>query len=57
VANICNANSSDSNRKIPSAMFAGVELQPDLKDFHSFGCAEYVLDARMQSRQKLQKWE
>ena len=57
VADIRNATSNDSNKDIPLALFAGVERTPNLKDFHPFGCPVYVLDARMQSRQKLPKWE
>jgi len=56
-ADIRNATTNDKRKRTPSAAFSQVERQPKLKDFHPFGCPVYVLDSRMQSRQKLPKWE
>jgi hypothetical protein len=38
--------------------FTGVDVKPDLKDFHPFGCPVFVLDERLQSSVGgIPKWE
>jgi hypothetical protein len=54
---IRNATTNEKGEKTPVAAFAKVEREPRLTSFHPFGCPVYVLDARMQSRQKIPKWE
>jgi hypothetical protein len=54
-ADIRNPTTNDKRKKTPSAAFSQAERQPKLKDFHRFGCPVYVLDARIQSLQKLPK--
>jgi hypothetical protein len=43
-------------KRRPVAEFAKVKQETKLTSFHPFGCPVYVLDARMQSRQKIPKW-
>jgi hypothetical protein len=52
-----NATTNEKGKKTPVAAFARVEREPKLTLFHPFGYPVYVLDARMQSRQKIPKWE
>jgi hypothetical protein len=52
-----NATTYEKGKKTPVAAFARVEREPKLTPFHPFGCPVYVLDARMQSRQKISQWE
>jgi hypothetical protein len=54
---IRNATTNQKGKMTPLALFAKVEREPKLNSFHSFGCPVNVLDARMQSRQKISKWE
>jgi len=56
-ADIRNSTTNDKGKKTPAAAFSQADMQPKLKDFHPFGCPVYVLDSRMQSRQKLPKWD
>jgi hypothetical protein len=54
---IRNATTNEKGKKTPVTAFARVERESRLTSFHPFGCPVYVLDARMQSKQKIPKWE
>ena len=41
----------------PIEHFSGVEVRPQLRNFHSFGCPVYVLNARLQDTKAQPKWE
>ncbi len=40
----------------PMSVFTGVPVQPQLRNFHPFGCPVYVLDKALQNRKKIPKW-
>jgi hypothetical protein len=40
----------------PIEKFTGIDVRPNLKDVHHFGCPAYVLDAKLQAQQNLSKW-
>lgn len=40
----------------PLELFTGVQVQPDLRSEHPFGCPAYVLDSSLQNRHKIDKW-
>ncbi|KAL7563769.1 hypothetical protein ACA910_020453 [Epithemia clementina (nom. ined.)] len=52
------ANSTPTTKGDPSPLekFAGVQVQPKLRNFHTFGCPTYVLQDKLQSGQSLPKW-
>jgi hypothetical protein len=56
-ADVRNATTSEKGKRTPVASFASIEREPTLTSFHLFGCPVYVLDARMQSCQKISRWE
>ncbi|CAB9526635.1 Retrotransposon protein [Seminavis robusta] len=41
----------------PLELFSGVDVEPKVKNTHTFGSPVYVLDARIQQGQRLSKWE
>jgi hypothetical protein len=41
----------------PAEIFTGVKDRSRLKDFHTFGCPVFVLEARLQAGHKIPKWE
>ncbi|KAI2489524.1 hypothetical protein MHU86_25055 [Fragilaria crotonensis] len=45
------------DHKSPFELFARSEVTPNLNHFQPFGCPVFVLDNKMQSGQKLPKWE
>ena len=45
------------DHKSPFELFATSEVTPNLNHFQPFGCPVFVLDNKMQSGQKLPKWE
>ncbi len=50
--------SLDDNGRSPMQKFTGLDIIPDLKDFHPFGCPVFVLDSRLQSEMSaIPKWE
>jgi hypothetical protein len=54
---IRNASTNIKGKQTPIALCSNIDTQPKLRDFHPFGSPVYVLDATMQSRQKLSKWK
>jgi hypothetical protein len=55
-ADIRNATSNRPDGRPPLNLLSSTTPTPLLKDFHTFGCPVYVLDKRMQSATKMQKW-
>ena len=37
--------------------FPGIQIAPELRHFHAFGCPTYVLDNALQSGQGTPKWK
>eukprot|EP00526_Cylindrotheca_closterium_P019851 CAMPEP_0113628660 /NCGR_PEP_ID=MMETSP0017_2-20120614/14853_1 /TAXON_ID=2856 /ORGANISM="Cylindrotheca closterium" /LENGTH=233 /DNA_ID=CAMNT_0000538979 /DNA_START=376 /DNA_END=1074 /DNA_ORIENTATION=- /assembly_acc=CAM_ASM_000147 len=42
--------------KTPMELFAGVEVVPNLKDYHPFGCPVYCLNNKLQAGKSINKW-
>ena len=40
----------------PLSKFSGIETNPNLSNFHPFGCPVYVLDTKLQAGQSFNKW-
>ena len=48
----------DAEGKSAIMRFSNIDIQPNLRDFHPFGCPVFVLDARLQSGgSKIPKWD
>ena len=56
VVNVCNSLPRPGKTKSPLSKFAGTLIQPNLKDFHPFGCPVYVLQGPLQTRGPFPKW-
>jgi hypothetical protein len=41
----------------PTARFSGVSYDPDVETKHTFGCPMYILNNKLQSGQRIPKWE
>jgi hypothetical protein len=41
----------------PSERFSGVELAPNLKSSHTFGCPVYALNSKLASGKSIPKWD
>ena len=54
---IRNATSKRDEGTTPLGIWSTTKQTPRLKDFHTFACPVYVLDKRMQSANKINKWE
>lgn len=48
----------DSTGRSALNRFSGVDIKPDLRNYHPFGCPVFVLDSRLQSgASKIPKWD
>ena len=56
VVNVRNSLPRPGKTESPLSKFAGTSIQPNLKDFHPFGCLVYVLQAPLQTRSPFPKW-
>ena len=56
VVNVCNSLPRPGKTESPLSKFAGTSIQPNLKNFHPFGCLVYVLQAPLQTRSPFPKW-
>ena len=56
VMNVRNPLPRPGKTKSPLSKFAGMSIQPNLKDFPPFGCPVYVLQAPLQTRGPFPKW-
>ena len=54
---IANATPRKGQELSPLELFSGVQIAPELRHFHAFGCPTYVLDNALQSRQGAPKWK
>ena len=50
VKDIMNSTLTKGSDTAPDEMFAGVEVQPKLRHYHTFGCPTFVVDNRLQSQ-------
>jgi hypothetical protein len=48
-------DSKDGTR--PSERFSGVEVAPNLKSNHTFGCPVYALNNKLASEKTIPKWD
>ena len=56
VVNVRNSLPRPGKTESPLSKFARMSIQPNLKDFHPFGCPVYVLQAPLQTRSPFPKW-
>ena len=54
--NVYNSLPCQGKTESPLSKFAGMSIQPNLKDFHPFGCPVYVLQAPLQTRSPFPNW-
>ena len=57
VVNVRNSLPWPGKTESLSSKFTGMSIQPNLKNFHLFGCLVYVLQAPLQTRSPFPKWE
>ena len=56
VVNVHNSLPQPGKTESPLSKLAGTSKQPNLKNFHPFGCPAYVLQAPLQTRRPSPKW-
>ena len=56
VVNVRNSLRRPGKTESQLSKFAGTSVEPNLKNFHSFGCPVFVLQAPLQTRSPFPKW-